>query len=70
MWTKPYCTVSGCEGGEACKQLRINGTCSFEYNPENYKPQHRWPGEGPPPARWVADDGTVVYRCFSDYLDD
>jgi hypothetical protein len=40
------------------------------YVPENYAPEYRWKGEGPAPRRWVAEDGTVVYRSYADYCDD
>lgn len=34
------------------------------------KPEHRWPEDkGPPPARWVAEDGTIVYRSRYDFYD-
>lgn len=31
---------------------------------------HGWKGEGPPPPRWTAPDGTIVYRSYGDYCDD
>jgi len=40
----------------------------FTYRPENYKPEHRWTGEGDPPAFWMAADGTQVYRSYADYV--
>jgi hypothetical protein len=40
------------------------------YRPEDYEPQYRWQGEGPPPRRWWAADGTLVYRSYADYCDD
>lgn len=41
-----------------------------EYRPDDYAPEHRWQGEGPPPAKWWAADGTLVYRSYADYCDD
>lgn len=71
MWTEPYCVKEDCAGGADCKQLRVrDGSCAFEYDPARYKEAHRWTGDGPPPNRWMAPDGTLVYRCYSDYLDD
>lgn len=32
--------------------------------------QYRWKGPGPAPAKWWADDGTLVYRSYEDYCDD
>lgn len=40
------------------------------YRPEDYEPQYQWQGEGPPPRRWWASDGTLVYRSWADYCDD
>jgi len=40
------------------------------YRPEDHEPQYRWQGEGPPPAKWWAADGTLVYRSYADYCDD
>ena len=31
---------------------------------------YRWKGEGPPPKKWTADDGTIVYRSYADYCED
>lgn len=32
--------------------------------------KHPWKGPGPMPAKWTADDGTIVYRSYADYCDD
>lgn len=32
--------------------------------------EHQWKGPGPAPAKWFAEDGTLVYRSYSDYCDD
>lgn len=42
----------------------------FQYNPEDYAPEHRWKGKGDPPPSWYATDGTKVYRSYADYCDD
>lgn len=31
--------------------------------------KYDWQGEGPPPSRWKAADGCIVYRSYSDYCD-
>ena len=31
---------------------------------------YAWRGEGPEPARWWHEDGTLVYRSYEDYCDD
>ncbi len=41
----------------------------MEYVASKDKPEYNWKGEGPPPHRWTALDGTIVYRSFSDYCD-
>ena len=33
-------------------------------------PRYVWKGVGPEPAKWWADDGTLVYRSYADYCDD
>ena len=38
----------------------------FRLLPEKY----RWKGPGPAPAKWTAEDGTIVYRSYEDYCDD
>jgi len=37
------------------------------YRPDKYPPEYRWLGEGPPPVKWCAPDGTIVYRSYADY---
>ncbi len=37
------------------------------YRPETMPEKYRWKGEGPPPPKWRAADGTVVYRSYADY---
>lgn len=67
-----YCTLKDCPGTNSChhKGLAIRSlNCPYEYLAANYDPKHRWKGDGNPPRRWVALDGTVVYRSFSDYCD-
>lgn len=34
------------------------------------KPEHEWRSEGLAPAKWRADDGTIVYRSYADFCDD
>lgn len=69
-----YCTEKGCPGGDGCtnKWRQPGRPCTMEYvaAPEG-SPEARfnWLGEGPPPSRWVASDGTHVYRSYSDYCD-
>jgi hypothetical protein len=41
----------------------------MEYVASKERPQYNWHGEGNPPRRWKAPDGTLVYRSFSDYCD-
>jgi len=63
---------------DAIKQPRLDGKAEVPskttdyttYRPEDFEPQYRWQGEGPPPRRWRAADGTVVYRSYADYCDD
>lgn len=65
-----YCKFVGCPGGDGCKNdHRGNGPCVYEYDPKYYKPEHQWQGEGPPPRRWTALDGTIIYRSYADYCD-
>lgn len=66
-----YCTNPGCPGGDGCtNQYRTPGQpCTDEYVAANCRPEFRWKGEGPPPARWMVGN-TMVYRSFSDYCDD
>lgn len=38
---------------------------------DNHRPEkYRWKGSGPEPAKWRAEDGTLVYRSYEDYCDD
>ncbi len=66
-----YCIEPGCPGGDGCKnEYRTAGRpCVFEYVAEGMPEAYKWKGEGPPPRRWTATDGTVVYRSFADYVD-
>ena len=64
-----YCTEANCQGGENCLQGKA-GNCVYEYVASKDKPHYNWLGDGPPPRRWVAADGTHVYRSFADYCDD
>lgn len=69
-----YCTQEGCPGGDGCISAyrQPSKKCVMEYvaaaagTPEA---RFNWLGEGPPPRRWVALDGTHVYRSFADYCD-
>lgn len=67
-----YCAEKGCPGGEGCtnKWRQPDQPCTMEYVANPGRPEYNWLGEGPPPPRWVAADGTHVYRSFSDYCDD
>lgn len=66
-----YCTNPGCPGGDGCtnKWCRAGESCTMEYVASQDNPQYNWNGEGPPPRRWTARDGTIVYRSYSDYCD-
>ena len=66
-----YCIEQGCPGGDGCtNKHRMPGKpCVMEYVAADCQPGYRWLGEGPPPRRWVALDGTHVYRSFADYCD-
>jgi len=64
--SKTFCCLP-CDG--SCRYRTPDGSCVYEYNPDHYDPKHQWKGEGDPPRRWRADDGTIVYRSFSDYCD-
>lgn len=64
-----YCTLENCAGADACKHRDPGRSCVYEYVADKYEPGHRWEGEGIPPRRWKAADGTVVYRSFADYCD-
>jgi hypothetical protein len=67
-----YCKEPDCPGGNGCtnKWRRVGEPCTMEYVASKDIPQYNWLGDGPPPHRWVAADGTHVYRSFSDYCDD
>lgn len=43
--------------------------CVYVYDAAKCEPKYRWYGEGNPPRRWKAQDGTVVYRSYADYCD-
>lgn len=64
-----YCTMEGCPGGDGCtnKWRKPGDSCTMEYVAAGGK--YDWPGDEPPPSRWRASDGTIVYRSFSDYCD-
>lgn len=64
-----YCTRPGCPGGAGCtNEFRDpEDSCTMEYVASKQAPEYNWQGEGPPPSRWWALDGTLVYRSFSDY---
>jgi len=74
MAIERYCTKEGCLGGDGCtnKWRQPGMPCTMEYvaSPDG-TPEARfnWLGEGPPPSRWRAADGTIVYRSYSDYCD-
>lgn len=71
MPVERYCTNPGCPGGDGCtnKYRRAGEDCTMEYVASKDNPKYNWKGEGNPPARWVASDGTIVYRSYSDYCD-
>lgn len=70
MAVERYCTEKGCPGGDGCTNMfRSPDGCAFEYVAANSKPEYRWPGDGAPPRRWFAADGTMVYRSYADYCD-
>ena len=62
-----YCTLK-CNSASECTR-RLNGKCSYEYDAKYYPDLYRWSGDGDPPPRWTAMDGTIVYRTFSDFCD-
>lgn len=66
-----YCTNQGCPGGDGCTNShRTKGeSCTMEYIADPNDPTYNWHGDEPPPRRWRAKDGTIVYRSFSDYCD-
>ncbi len=66
-----YCTKPGCPGGDGCTNTyrKLGDSCTMEYVASDYKPEYNWRGEGPPPRRWTALDGTIIYRSYSDYCD-
>lgn len=69
-----YCINTGCKGGADCTNEYRNPSrqCVYEYvaaPPGSPDAKYNWLGDGPPPRRWVAPDGTHVYRTFADYCD-
>lgn len=45
--------------------------CIFEYDEAKSPAEMRYQGDQwPPPRRWLSKDGTLVYRTYSDYVDD
>lgn len=32
-------------------------------------PMYEWKGDGPAPKKWIAEDGTLVYRSIEDFYD-
>ena len=71
--TKPrhYCAREGkgC-GDEHCTRNPGMTACAFEYDEAKCDPAHASKGKDwPPPRRWVALDGTHVYRTYADYVD-
>lgn len=63
-----YCTL-GCTEAKDCRYGQPRDGCCYEYDAHRYPENLRWNGEGDPPSRWRASNGTVVYRTFSDYCD-
>jgi hypothetical protein len=69
-----YCTNTGCPGGDGCMSEYRDPSrqCVYEYvaaPKDSPEAKYNWMGEGPPPSRWVALDGTNVYRSFADSCD-
>lgn len=66
-----YCTNDGCPGAEGCTNAwrDVSRPCVYEYVAADSRPEYRWLGEDPPPRRWRAADGTIVYRSLADYYD-
>ena len=52
------------------KQANDNSGVTATFAGDDLPEKYRWKGEGPAPAKWWADDGTLVYRSYSDYCDD
>jgi hypothetical protein len=64
-----YCTREKNCGDKYCTREGENG-CPFEYNEALHEEAYRYKGpDWPPPRRWIADNGTIVYRSFADYVD-
>lgn len=64
-----YCALGiGCAEPKACKHRHSDGSCAYEYVAKPGS-EYNWTGEGPPPRRWTAPNGTLVYRSYSDYYD-
>lgn len=69
MPVQRYCTKEGCPGGDGCTNAyrKPDQQCTMEYVASGGK--YDWQGDDPPPRRWTASDGTIVYRSYSDYCD-
>lgn len=63
-----HCILPLCDKATDC-QHRHGGNCAYEYVAAKTPPEYRWFGEGEPPKRWKAKDGTIVYRSFADSCD-
>jgi hypothetical protein len=63
----------GC-GDDWCKASKRNdskGLCVYEYDEAKINANMKYHGEDwPPPRRWRAMDGTIVYRTYADYVND
>jgi hypothetical protein len=72
MTIERYCINPECAGGDQClNKFRNRGQqCTMEYVASKTRPEYNWLGEGLPPPRWTAPDGTIVYRTFADYVED
>lgn len=64
-----FCVIS-CGSPATCRHRHADRTCMYEYDAARSEEKYRWTGDEPPPRRWRAGDGTVVYRTFADYCDD
>lgn len=65
-----FCILPSCNGETCISMAHTNGKgCAYRYDPADYPPELQWKGEGDPPRRWRAPDGTLVYRTFADYCD-
>lgn len=61
-----YSTFAEAEGARRRVTIEERWRAGGEELPEHL----RWKGEGPMPAKWKADDGTIVYRSYEDYCGD